>query len=87
MENTIPETVTCILCHGLVIYRDGDKIRFREHMRNEHGAFFDLDYILASCLMDADQKESLARTVQISQYGDGGTQPSERESTEVEGEE
>ena len=87
MENTIPETVTCILCHGLVIYRDGDKIRFREHMRNEHGAFFDLDYILASCLMDADQKESLARTVQICQYGDGGTQPSERESTEVEGEE
>lgn len=69
MENTIPETVNCLLCHGSVSYRDGDKLRFREHMRNEHGAFFDLDYLLASCLMEAGQKESLARTVQYGEVG------------------
>ena len=25
-------------------------------MNNEHGAFFDLDYLLASCMMETEQK-------------------------------
>ena len=90
MENSIPATVTCLLCHGLVIYRDGDKIRFREHMRNEHGAFYDLDFLLASSLMAADQKESVARSVKISsQYVAGESQTNELERSDVglEGEE
>ena len=70
MNNTIPETVNCILCHGMIIYRDGDKLKFREHMRYEHGAFYDLDFLLASSLMETDQKESLARTVQTCLYGE-----------------
>ena len=76
MNNTIPGTVCCLLCRGLVIYKasilflgpeqypcncnttlqDGDKTRFRNHMNNEHGAFFDLDYLLASCMMETEQK-------------------------------
>jgi len=63
MMNIIPGTVCCLLCRGMVIYKDGDKTRFRAHMNNEHGAFFDIDYLLASCLLEEDQKESIARTV------------------------
>jgi len=33
-------------------------------MKNEHGAFFDLEYILASCLLDESQKDAVAKTVQ-----------------------
>jgi len=61
--NIIPGTVCCLLCRGMVIYKDGDKTRFRAHMNNEHGAFFDIDYLLASCLLEEDQKEAIARTV------------------------
>ena len=32
-------------------------------MNNEHGAFFDIDYLLASSLMDVDQKTLVANTV------------------------
>jgi len=47
----------------MVLYKDGDKSRFRAHMANEHGAFFDIDYLLASCMMEEGQKETVARTV------------------------
>jgi len=63
--NIIPGTVCCLLCRGMVIYKDGDKTRFRAHMNNEHGAFFDIDYLLASCLLEKDQKEAVAKTVKV----------------------
>jgi len=59
----IPGTVCCILCRGLVIYKNGDKSRFKAHLANEHGAFFDIDYLLASSLMEAEQKAEVAKTV------------------------
>eukprot|EP00092_Neocalanus_flemingeri_P007466 GFUD01008063.1.p1 GENE.GFUD01008063.1~~GFUD01008063.1.p1 ORF type:complete len:523 (-),score=119.97 GFUD01008063.1:42-1610(-) len=68
MNNTIPGTVCCILCRGMVIYKDGDKSRFKNHMNNEHGAFFDIDYLLASCLLESDQKEAVAKTVKAVDY-------------------
>eukprot|EP00092_Neocalanus_flemingeri_P034811 GFUD01037883.1.p1 GENE.GFUD01037883.1~~GFUD01037883.1.p1 ORF type:complete len:531 (+),score=144.30 GFUD01037883.1:113-1705(+) len=68
MNNTIPGTVCCILCRGMVIYKDGDKSRFKNHMNNEHGAFFDIDYLLASCLLENDQKEAVAKTVKAVDY-------------------
>ena len=40
-----------------------DKSRFRDHLFNEHGVFFDHDYLLASSMMDPGQKETVARTV------------------------
>jgi len=35
-------------------------------MNNEHGAFFDIDYLLASCLLEKDQKDAVAKTVKAS---------------------
>ena len=63
MNNTIPGTVSCLLCRGAILFRDGDRSRFYAHMNNEHGAFFDLDYLLASSLMDQTQKEVVIRNV------------------------
>jgi len=63
MSEVIPGTVCCLLCRGLVIYKQGDSSRFKAHLNNEHGAFFDINYLLASCLMDAEQKEQVANTV------------------------
>ena len=69
MNNSIPGTVCCILCRGTIIYKDGDKQRFRAHLNNEHGAFYDIDYLLASSLMDIGQKETVARSVDITAPG------------------
>eukprot|EP00092_Neocalanus_flemingeri_P027932 GFUD01030325.1.p1 GENE.GFUD01030325.1~~GFUD01030325.1.p1 ORF type:complete len:546 (+),score=126.14 GFUD01030325.1:93-1730(+) len=63
----IPGTVCCILCRGLVIYKNGDKSRFKAHLSHEHGAFFDTDYLLASCLMGAEQKAEVAKTLDVVQ--------------------
>jgi len=65
MSSVIPGTVCCLLCRGLVIYKGGDSTRFRAHLNNEHGAFFDVDYLLASSLMDAEQKAEVASAVQV----------------------
>jgi len=37
-------------------------------MNNEHGAFFDMDYLLASCLLESEQKEAVAKTVKVVDY-------------------
>jgi len=68
MSEVIPGTVCCLLCRGLVIYKHGDKSRFNSHMNNEHGAFFDIDYLLASSLMDVEQKAMVANTVRGNNY-------------------
>ena len=60
---TLPGTVECILCRGMVIYKDGDKGRFRAHLNYEHRAFYDTDVLLAISLMDASQKETVAKSV------------------------
>ena len=59
-------TVRCLLCRGLVIYKNGDISRFTAHLANEHGAFFDIEYLLASCFMDEGQKETIANPIRAS---------------------
>ena len=76
MNDSIPNTVCCLLCRGTIIYKDGDKTRFKAHMNNEHGAFFDLDYLLASSMMEQDQKDTVARTIKP---GPGAGLPSYQE--------
>jgi len=53
-------TIRCFLCKGFVLYKDGDLSRFRAHLANQHGIFFDVDYLLASCFMDDSQKQAIA---------------------------
>ena len=53
----------CLLCHGIILYKDGDKTIFKAHVKNEHRAFFDLDYLLVSSLMGQEQRISMVKTV------------------------
>ena len=57
-------SVKCILCRGLVIYKEGDKSRFFAHLQNEHGAFFDYDFLLASSLMDDYEKAEIVKKLE-----------------------
>jgi len=54
-------TIRCLLCRGYVLYKDGDINRFKVHLANQHGAFFDIEYLLASCFMDEAQKISISK--------------------------
>merc|ERR1712179_806910 len=45
---------------------------FVKHMENEHGAYFDHDFILATCMMDDDEKKAV-KSVIISKYFDENT--------------
>ena len=59
-----PGTLTCILCRGVVQYKNNNKVRFVKHMENEHAAYFDLDFILATCFMDEDEKAAVKNVIQ-----------------------
>merc|ERR1711973_187754 len=54
-------TIRCFLCKGFVLYKDGDLSRLRAHLANQHGIFFDVDYLLASCFMDDSQRQAIAK--------------------------
>ena len=68
-------TIRCFLCRGYVLYKDGDLERFKAHLANQHGAFFDIDYLIASCFMEDSAKlkvsmpimESLSSENQVKQ--------------------
>ena len=59
-----PGTLTCILCRGVVQHKNNNKVRFVKHMENEHAAYFDLDFILATCFMDEDEKAAVKNVIQ-----------------------
>jgi len=56
-------TIRCFLCRGYVLYKDGDLERFKAHLANQHGAFFDIDYLLASCFMEDSQKLDVSKPI------------------------
>ena len=55
--------IRCFLCRGYVLYKDGDLERFKAHLANQHGAFFDIDYLLASCFMEDSQKLAVSKPI------------------------
>jgi len=75
-------TIRCFLCKGFVLYKDGDLSRFRAHLANQHGVFFDVEYLLASCFMDDDQKQAIAQPV-LESLKRENSPTSHQEDTEV----
>ena len=55
--------IRCFLCRGYVLYKDGDLERFKAHLANQHGAFFDIDYLIASCFMEDSQKLAVSKPI------------------------
>jgi len=59
-ENDLPSDSTlCLLCNGILAYKGEDRDRFYNHMKFQHGAFFNLEFIKAGCLMDEDEKTAV----------------------------
>ena len=83
--STLPPagTVCCLLCRGVVAYRNLDINRFKEfiililliiilivlrfqaHMNYEHGAYFDMDFLLAACLMDDEERKAVRNVMEL----------------------
>ena len=55
---TIAGTVQCVLCNATVTYDNDDSRKFNNHMKIEHAAHFNMDLVLAVCLMDNEEAEA-----------------------------
>ena len=60
-----PGTVCCLLCRGMVAYRNLDTARFAAHMNYEHGAYFDMEFLLAACLMDEEERKAVRNVMEL----------------------
>jgi len=60
-----PGTVCCILCRGMIAYRNNDTTRFSNHMNYEHGAYFDMEFLLAACLMDEEERKAVRNVMEL----------------------
>eukprot|EP00092_Neocalanus_flemingeri_P026714 GFUD01028964.1.p1 GENE.GFUD01028964.1~~GFUD01028964.1.p1 ORF type:complete len:488 (+),score=96.23 GFUD01028964.1:238-1701(+) len=67
-----PGTVFCVLCQGVVSYKKGEIRRFNEHMNIEHGAYHNLRYILAGCLMNSEERNIVAEIIEEREKVDDG---------------
>ena len=51
-------------------YKNRDNAKFVKHMENEHGAYFDLEFILATCFMDEDEKKAVKSVIETKNVDD-----------------
>ena len=56
-------TIQCLLCRGIVTFKEKDPIKFNLHMKNEHAVYFSVDILLAICLMDSEEQETVKNVV------------------------
>ena len=56
-------TIQCLLCRGIVTFKEKDPVKFNLHMKNEHAVYFSVDILLAICLMDSEEQETVKNVV------------------------
>ena len=56
--------IACLLCRGLISFKNGDRSRFLDHMNNEHDARYDFDVVLVVSLMTDGEKKVFVNTNQ-----------------------
>ena len=61
-----PTTLQCFLCQGQVIYKNKDTTRFHNHLANEHGVVFEMEFILAACRLQLVEREKFRDLMEIS---------------------
>ena len=72
------KTLNCVLCRGLVAYTKENRERFNSHMAILHGISENMNYILAGCLMNQDERDVVA---DIIKEREGTGRGKEREGT------
>ena len=56
------EKITCLLCRGLIAFKDRNQTRFLDHMKEEHNVRFDFDVLLVATLLSEAEKVDLVGT-------------------------
>jgi len=56
-------TVPCFLCKAFIYYEKADKSKMMAHMNSEHNAFFGMDFLLAGCIMNDDERVAIVNVV------------------------
>ena len=49
----------CLLCQGMITLIKDDEDRFLIHMKTQHDAYFNLEFLRAACRMDEDEKTAV----------------------------
>ena len=55
--------VSCFLCKAVIFYQKDDKIQLTDHLRSEHTADDGIEYLIAGCLMNSDEREAIVNVV------------------------
>jgi len=98
---TFPDgTIQCLLCRGIVTFKEKDPIKFNLHMKNEHAVYFAVDILLAICLMDSEEQETVKNVVfdrmkksdnikeeKMEESSDGSDGDEDEEAVDLSGEE
>ena len=58
-----PPVVVCILCHGTVSMRKGDKTRFLNHISQDHEVHYDLEFFFALSHMTEFDKNAVVEVI------------------------
>ena len=66
----LPGKIFCILCNGVVSFKNGDRSRFIGHMNHEHEAFLGVSFMLAGCLMSQEERTAV-ETIMEEKYNSG----------------
>ena len=64
----IKDTLTCLLCQAVICYKNRDKKKFVNHMRRDHGAFYNIGLILIINLLDKGTSIKLIQDIYREKY-------------------
>ena len=64
----IQDTLTCLLCQAVICYKNRDKKKFFNHMRRDHGAFYNIGLILIINLLDKRTSIKLIQDIYREKY-------------------
>jgi len=58
------------MCKGVIIYKNGDRNRFDNHMNNEHGIVFEIDFLFAICKLGENDRLKVKEVIDQELYVD-----------------
>ena len=61
MKEEKTDQLMCLLCKGLVSLNlvEDEEDRFMVHMKSQHDAYFNLEFLKAACKMDKDEMSAV----------------------------
>ena len=57
------ENVHCFMCNATIFYQKAEPLQLEDHLRSEHEAEEGLEYLIAGCLMNSQERRAIASVV------------------------